>query len=177
MEVAKELLEFVRHREAIQHGNAVAIQPKLRRKRHGHPIRGRPVNRRAQVLRGQVQPEAVGVAQATVHLDARLKLLRAKYAFVRPGGKLQRTAHPECIAKLPGIARKIVFRNEVFADVPTAKVAAQNQFELKLALFIHVRQSIWYQEVIPAVVTDDLSYGLDGRYDFLVPNGLAHMPS
>src|ERR1019366_2823574 len=128
VEVAEELLEFVGHREAIQHGNAVAIQPKLRRKGHGHAIRGSPVNGGAQVLRGQGQPEAIGIAQATVQLDARLKLLRAKRAFVRAGGQLQWTACREGIAELPRIAREILFANEVFADVPTANVAAQNQF-------------------------------------------------
>src|ERR1035438_8759861 len=99
VEVAEELLEFVRHREAIQHGKAVAIQPKLRRESHGHAIRGTPVNGGTQVLRGQVQPEAVGVAQAAVHFHARLQLLRAKNAFARSGGQLQRTACPKGIAR------------------------------------------------------------------------------
>src|ERR1035438_5698827 len=153
MEVAKELLEFVRHREAIQHGNAVAIQAKLRRERHGHAIRGSPVNGGAQVLRGQAKPEAIGIAQAAVHFDARLKLLRAKSAFLRPGGKLQRTARPQCIDELPGLAGTILFGNEPFADVATVSVAAQNQFEFHLALDMHARQPVRRQEIWQPIVT------------------------
>ena len=162
VEVTEELLDFVRHRETIQHRNAVAIQPKLRRKRHGHPIRSRPVNGRTQVLRGQVQSEAVGIAQATVHFKAGLKFLRAKGAFVRAGGKPQRPARPECIAELPRIAGKVFFRNEVFADVPTANVAAQNQFELNLALVVHVRQPVRHQKIRQAIVADHLANGFVG---------------
>src|SRR5579864_2541914 len=80
VKVAEELLEFVRHREAVQHGKAVTVQSELRRKRHRHPVRSIPVNSRAQVLRGQVQSEAVAVAQAAIHFDASLKLLRTKSA-------------------------------------------------------------------------------------------------
>src|SRR5271165_330214 len=126
VEMTEELLDLKRRREAIQHRNAVAIQPELGRERHRHPVRRRPANGRAQVLRSQVQPEAVGVAEATIHFEASLKLFPAEGALACAGGKLKGTADPECIAELPGIAREVLLRDEVFADVPTVGVAAQN---------------------------------------------------
>ncbi len=78
------------------------------------------------------------------------------------GGKLQRPARPECIAELPWIAGKVFFRDEVFADIPSANVTAQNQLELKLALLSMRASTVRLQEIISAVVANDFSYGLVG---------------
>src|SRR5271167_529437 len=132
MKATQKLLDFIGHGETIQDRNAVPIQSELWRKCHRHSIRRSPIDSRAQILRGKVQSESVCITQASVHFDTRLKLLRAKGAFVRAGGKLERAARPECIAALPRIPAKIFLGDEVLADVPAVDIAAQDQFELKL---------------------------------------------
>src|SRR5271167_3595882 len=174
VEVTEELLDFVRHREAIQHGDAVTIQPELRRERHRHTVRRRPVNGWAQVLRSQVQPESVCITQATIHFDAGLKFFPTEGALARAGGKLERTADPQCITELPGIARKVLFRDKVFTNVPAVGIAPQNQLELNLALFVPARQPVRDEEVIAPIVANDLSYRLVGAgvFEFGVEHGI-----
>src|SRR5271166_6386917 len=111
VEVTEELLNFIRHGEAIQDRNAVAVQPELRRERHHHSIWRSPANGWAEILRSVTQPETVSVAQSSIHLEAGLKLFRAEGTLVRTSGKLEGTAEREGIAELPRIARKVLFRD------------------------------------------------------------------
>src|SRR5216683_3889567 len=102
-------------------------------------------------------PEAVAVSETTIHLNSGLKLFAAECAVVSACRQLQGTAHRPGVSKFPGCVGEILFRDDIFADVPAAKVAAQDKLQLHLALFLSASLRVGIDEIVLAVVSDHFS--------------------
>src|SRR5207244_3512550 len=69
------------------------------------------------------------------------------------------------IAKLPRLVGKILFRDNIFADVPPAKIAAQYKLELHLSLFLAPNLGVRIEEIVLAVMSNHLTQGFVAAVD------------
>src|SRR5262249_43241212 len=130
-------------------------------------------------VRGETGAEAVAIAQASVHLGSRLKSLPAERAVMRASSHGERPASSESIAKLPGGIRKILFSDDVFAYVPSPKIAPQDQLQFHFARFVDASVGVRTEKVVLAIVahnfaqclvcTDVLKFDIDNRIDPMLP--------
>src|SRR5712692_3679080 len=105
---------------------AVSGEAEGRRESNCGSIRKLPGEHWGQVMRGAREGKVVGVAQTTVELHPGTKVFRAKAALFRACGKRKRPAHAHSVAKLPRLIAQILFSDEVFGDIPPAKVTGEN---------------------------------------------------
>src|ERR1043165_6146343 len=120
MKTAENILYFVRNTEAVKTRDTEIVQSELWGKRQCHSIRGLPVDGWADIVRGKPCPETITVSQPTIHFQAGAKLLCAKSTVMRFRLQSQRTADPPCVTELPWLIRKILFSNDVFAEIGRA---------------------------------------------------------
>src|SRR6202022_4105227 len=110
--------------------------------------------------RREARSKTVGGPQPPGHFPSGLKLLAAEGAVVSAGGQPQGTAHRPRISKLPGAVGQILFGDDIFADVPSPVVAAQNELQLQFALLLLPRSRIRIDQVVLAVVPAHFAQGL-----------------
>src|SRR5262249_25042868 len=83
-----------------------------------HIIREVPGEGRSQIMRGMPKREMVYVAKASVEFESHSEVLRTERALLRGSGQGQRAACGHGISEFPGASSEILFRDEVFRDIP-----------------------------------------------------------
>src|SRR5437870_1674302 len=82
-QLGKDLVDLIRNAKTQQSAMAVVIQSNGGRERERGPTRGAEADDRREIMGGVLQPKAVTVAQAAIHLSSGGKVFAAKNAGVR----------------------------------------------------------------------------------------------
>jgi len=113
-----KLVNPVGHTKSQQEWGARAGNAKARRHSECRAVCERPGDDGRHVVGSPPEIEIVGRPKATVHLDARLKVLGAEVAWDAMSSECQRPADAHGVAKFERCVAEVLFRNEVFGDCP-----------------------------------------------------------
>src|ERR1700682_354712 len=130
------LIDLVNNHETKKEAIAVVIESEIRGERQSRSAGNVPGKHRASIVRCVGEAKAIAISQAAVHFRSEGKVLAAKDTPSRACGQGKSATCAQRIAELPGAAGEILFRNDIFRNVPSLEITGQNELELDLALFL-----------------------------------------
>src|SRR5689334_16086666 len=111
-------------------------------------------------MRGLVQSGIAAVAQAAIHFNSGRESIRTESARLSTGQQLERAAARHRVTEFPRTGGKILFCENVFAYIPAAEIASQNQLDFDFPLFLFPALRIWIGEVRKSVMANHLPKAL-----------------
>jgi hypothetical protein len=119
-------------------------------------------------VRRALEAEVLGVAQSTVHFEARDEVLSTPRAVLGRSREGQRPAEPPRVAELPRFAGQILYGDDVLGDVPTLERAREDELELEFSLALFPADRDRLRMVGFDVVADDFLEHFVGTVDVFV---------
>ena len=113
-------------------------------------------------MRCVAEAEGPSITKASVHLGAGCELFQAEDAGLAARNGAKGAGRSQRVAEFPWLVPQVLFRDEVFGDVPGLQIGRKDQLEFPFMLMLLARLGVGIGEIRLAVVTDDFEEGFVG---------------